>query len=113
MGIKYILAVFLAAAFFMTGCSSNADNSGIDDGLMNDGNYGTTRNYDSTGGFDPTFGTGLNGNGSYDLTGLPSDSSARDYIRNGNNGYNGTNSNGSITGNNGGMASTTNTGTNY
>lgn len=56
MGFRYILAVFIMAAFFVTGCSSGADNSG--------------RYFDENGEivdntqFDPTFGADLNENGS-------------------------------------------------
>lgn len=69
MGIKYLFAVFLAAAFLMTGCSSKTDSTArnFEDTMENDGKKienmldGTTA--DETVGFDPTFGTGLNGEG--------------------------------------------------
>lgn len=53
MGIRYILAVFILTAFFVTGCSSGADNSG--------------KYFDENGNriteFDPTFGYGLDSDG--------------------------------------------------
>ena len=133
MGIKYILAVFLAAAFFMTGCSSKADNSGryFDDNGLNNGvngrsAEGTLDNNDMYGsttadGYDSTYGTGLNGEGTmygtdtYDLTGM-------DYTDPNLTGVNGvgalSGANGVVNGANNdgthnGMASTTNTGTNF
>lgn len=56
MGFRYILAVLVVTAFFVTGCSSGADNSG--------------RYFDENGEvidntqFDPTFGADLNEQGS-------------------------------------------------
>lgn len=54
MGIKYILAVFILTAFFVTGCSSNADS-----GRFFDENGDRIDNTE----FDPTFGYGLDADG--------------------------------------------------
>ncbi len=116
MSIKYIFAVFLMAAFFMTGCSSSADNM------------------DSTGGMDMTEGNDILGNGTTDRDGEMYSSDYRtgygsndNFMSYGTDGYydsdmngiygdsygtNGMTTDSNVAGNYG-MADTTNIGTNY
>lgn len=59
MGFKYILAVFIMTAFFVTGCSSGADNSGK---YFDENGEVIDKTEDKTE-FDPTYGYGLESDG--------------------------------------------------
>ncbi|MEA4972029.1 hypothetical protein SDC9_85197 [bioreactor metagenome] len=106
MNVKYILALFLTAAFFMSGCSSMRGTSSTEDGVGIYENTGT--DYYGTASYGTT-GDGLTGNG---LTG-------DGIANNGGTLYNGrTDSNiiyggRNTTANNDGMASSTTTRSNY
>lgn len=107
MNVKYILALFLTAAFFMSGCTSMRGTSAAEDGAGVYDNTGTdyygTASYGTTG--DGVIGDGVTGDG---------------IMNNGGTLYNGrTDSNiiygtdRNTTANNDGMASSTTTGSNY
>jgi len=95
MNIKYILALFLTAAFFMSGCTTNGTSARDDAGV-----------YDNTGtDYYGTAGWGTTGDGIADNGGtLYNDRTDSNIIYG---------TDGNTTANNDGMASSVTTGTNY
>ena len=108
--MKYILAVFLIAAFFMTGCSSSAGRYYDDTGRRMETNDGMNGTGTANGTHNGTNGTTVNGtNGT---NGTMRDTAA-DGLAGANGGGAMYGTDGGVTGANGSLAGTTNTGRNY